>query len=189
MINVHRRVIAASAEEIRPWIESAWSATERDIFPRDAIRSWRKNPPGIEPLALIPGVTRVGHGMFSFRVEAWDGTFWRARIESDQYRGWQGFDLRPIGDACELTHTVECDLQGAGRVFWPAFIGPIHDWCIEAIFDRLECALRTGTVPATTERPMPLRTAMGLKALRAAIRAGALRLETARRPAPNVVRA
>jgi hypothetical protein len=169
MLNVHRRMIDASVDEIRPWIESAWTGTDRDIFPRDVIRSWRKNPPGIDPLALVPNVTRVGHGMFSFRFDSWDGTFWRVRVESKEHLGWHGFDLRPVGERTEITHTLEMDLKGKARVLWPALMNPIHDWCVEAIFDRLEEALRTGKIPAISDRPMPLRTDAALRTLRALV--------------------
>ncbi len=170
MLNVHRRMFAASQDQIRPWLESAWSATDRDIFPRDVIRSWRKNPPGVDAVALIPGVTRLGHGIFSFRLDAWDGTFWRVRVESKDHLGWHGFDLRSVGDRTEITHTLELDLKGAARVIWPAFMNPIHDWCVEAMFDRLEHALRTGKIPAISDRPMPLRADAALKLMHFVVR-------------------
>jgi hypothetical protein len=41
-------------------------------------------------------------------------------------------------------------------------IEPIHDWAVEALFDRLEHALRTGAVPERTERPMSRMAAVAL---------------------------
>jgi hypothetical protein len=155
MKNVHVRHMAAPIEQIRPWIEAAWTTTPRDPFPRDVIRNWRKNPPGTDPLALVPGVTRVGHGPFSFRFESWDGARWRVRVESAGFDGWHGFDLEPTAGGCRVTHTLELDLSGAARVVWPVCFAQVHDWAVEAIFDRIEEALRTGAVTATTTRPMP----------------------------------
>src|SRR5438093_4332761 len=50
-----------------------WSGGDRDCFPRDVIPNWRRNPPGADSGALIPGETLVGHGPFRFRLRAWDG--------------------------------------------------------------------------------------------------------------------
>jgi hypothetical protein len=40
------------------------------------------------------------------------------------------------------------------RLRWAPFAA-IHDWAVEALFDRLEVALRVGAVPERTPRPMP----------------------------------
>lgn len=64
MRNVHVRRVAAPIERVRPWIEACWSGGERDCFPRDAISTWRRNPPSADPSALIPGETMIGHGPF-----------------------------------------------------------------------------------------------------------------------------
>jgi hypothetical protein len=160
MRNVHTRRIAAPIERVRPWIEACWSGGDRDSFPHDVIASWRRNPPGADPLALIPGETVLGHGPFRFRLRVWDGFVWRVDLLGA--RGWHGFDLAPEGDGCRVTHSVE--LQGAlsARLGWMT-IEPIHDWAVEAMFDRLEHALRTGAVPQRTERPMSLLAALALR--------------------------
>jgi hypothetical protein len=179
MKNVHTRLLHAPIELVRPWIEACWSGTDRDAFPRDVIASWRKNPQGVDPLALVPNVTRLGHGVFSFNFESWDGARWRVRVERDGYRGWHGFDLRGVPDGCEVTHAIELDLSGSARVVWPMLIAPVHDWCVEAIFDRIEEALATGTMPTITHRKMPwlTSTAFGLlrklRSLRSSKRVGA----------------
>src|SRR5256885_8614187 len=79
--NAHSRSFPHPPEVLRPHLEQAWSGTDRDVFPRDVIRSWRKNPPGRDPLALVPGVTEMGHGPFRFLLERWDGSVWRGRSE------------------------------------------------------------------------------------------------------------
>ncbi|HYS54683.1 MAG TPA: hypothetical protein VER58_13070 [Thermoanaerobaculia bacterium] len=168
MRNAHSRELVAPIERVRPWIEASWTGTARDPFPRDVLPSWRQNPPGIAPLALVPNVTRVGHGSFSFRFESWDGERWRARVESRRFPGWHGFDLAVTSGGCRVTHTVELEDSILGRVLWSVFIAPIHDWCVEALLDRIEEALRTGEMPATTRRKMPWHAATSFALLRRA---------------------
>lgn len=75
--------------------------------------------------------------------------------------GWHGFDLLPEADGCRVTHTLELATSLTSHFQWIA-IAPIHDWAVEAMFDRLEHALRTGVVPARTERPMSRVVAFSL---------------------------
>ena len=159
MKNVHAREMRAPMEQLRPWIEAAWSGTPRDPFPRDILKSWRKNPPDADPHALIPDVTRVGHGFFSFRFQSWDGERWRVRFESDAARGWHGFDLQTSPLGSRVTHTIEATQSVRGALFWHVFVAPIHDWFLEALFDRIEEALQTGEMPAVTRRRIPWRVA------------------------------
>jgi hypothetical protein len=159
--NVHVRRFGAPIERVRPWIEACWSAGERDCFPRDVIATWRRNPPGVDPLALIPGVTLLGHGPFGFRLRAWDGLTWRVDVVGNVV-GWHGFDLAPDGDGCRVTHTLELQSTLSARLLWMT-IEPIHDWAVEAMLDRLEHAVRTGVAPARTERPMSLVAALALR--------------------------
>jgi hypothetical protein len=160
MRNIHVRRVAAPIERVRPWIEDCWSGGARDCFPRDVIPSWRRNPPGVDPSALIPGQTMVGHGPFRFRLRAWDGRTWRVDLVGP-IAGWHGFDLAPDGEGCLVRHTLELEGSLSTRLAWMA-IAPAHDWAVEALFDRLEHALATGAVPARTERPMPRAAAFAL---------------------------
>lgn len=166
--NVHTRRVPATVERVRPWIEALWSGGARDCFPRDAVPSWRRNPPGVDPLALVPGKTILGHGPFRFRLREWDGRVWRADVMGGGV-GWHGFDLAPDGDGCRVTYKLELDANLPARVGWLA-IQPIHDWAVEAVFDRLEQALRTGAVPERTERPTSWVAAVALAVLRRAPR-------------------
>ena len=159
MRNVHLREMSAPIDLVRPWIEASWTGTSRDPFPRDVLKSWRRNPPGADPLALIPEVTRVGHGLFAFRFQSWDGRRWRVRIESQDFQGWHGFDLQTTAVGCRVTHTIEVTPSLVGAVLWHVLVAPIHDWFVEAIFDRIGEALRTGEMPALTSRKMPWRAA------------------------------
>jgi hypothetical protein len=166
MKNVHSRELAATPEQLRPWVEAAWSATSRDPFPRDVIRNWRKNPPGEDPQALVPGVTLVGHGPFTFRFQSWDGARWRVKVETPGYPGWHGFDLEAAPRGCRITHTLELDLTPPRQLLWSVCFAAIHDWAVEAAFDRLEEALRTRAMPAITLRPLPWRGSAFLAAAR-----------------------
>ncbi|HTE56521.1 MAG TPA: hypothetical protein VK698_36965 [Kofleriaceae bacterium] len=165
--NVHVRRLAAPIERVVPWIESCWTGGDRDCFPRDVIPNWRKNPHGADPLALIPGETLVGHGPFRFRLRVWDGRVWRVDVVGGGLVGWHGFDLEPDGDGCRVTHTLELEGTISARLSWMTLV-PIHDWAVEAMFDRLEHALRTGVAPRRTERPMPRMAALSLGLARVA---------------------
>lgn len=160
MKNVHQRVLSHSIEAVRPLIALAWSGTDGDIFPRDVIPTWRENPPGIA--GLVPGVTRLGHGPFRFRLTEWDGTRWR--VELERGAGFHGFDLAAEGRTTRITHTLDV----AAGLFFRAVVVPIHDWAVESMFDRLEAALATGVVPARTARPMGLRARAAFRGMRAA---------------------
>jgi hypothetical protein len=169
MKNTHSREMDAPIERVRPWIEACWTGTPDDSFPRDVLPTWRKNPQGAAPLALIPEVTRIGHGPFGFRFTGWDGWRWRVRVESGGFAGWHGFDLDETRAGCRVTHTIELDLSGLARVVWPVSIAGIHDWAVEALFDRMEAALRTGAVPKVTARPIPWPASMWFEVQRQSI--------------------
>lgn len=156
MKNSHSRYFHHPPESIRPWIDFVWSGTDRDLFPRDFIPSRRSNPKGAPPLALIPGVTRLGHGPFDFVFRKWDGSCWEVDFSEKGKRvGWHGFDLIAAGAGSRLVHMIKADFPWLQQQIWSLFIQPIHDWVIEAIFDRLAVALETGQVPDRTARPMP----------------------------------
>lgn len=152
MKNVHTRVLHHPLSEVRPWIERAWSNTPDDVFPRDVIPNWRRNPDGMSPSALVPGKTMVGHGPFRFALTQWDGHRWRVDLVNGE--GWHGFELEALGERTRITHTLDAKLG----LWFEVFVLPLHDWVVESMFDRLEIALRVGVVPTRTERPMSLRT-------------------------------
>jgi hypothetical protein len=181
MENRHTCYFTHAPERIRPWIERAWTGTPEDVFPRDVLRTWRKNPEGVDPMAFVPGTTWIGHGPFRFRAERWDGSAWRVRVEAPGVQGWHGFDLSPAPGGARLTHTLQAELGGLMRLEWPLFIAPLHDWVVEALFDRLEAALATGAVPEKTQRPMPF----GVRVRFAAMRRLARNRVTARRRAEH----
>ena len=146
MRNLHTRVLHHPIESVRRWIDHAWSGTKQDIFPRDIIPSWRANPDGTD--TLIPGTTKLGHGPFVFTLRWWDGVRWRADLDANA--GWHGFHLQAQGKKTRLIHSLDAQLSLATRLA----IIPLHDWAVEAMFDRLEHALENGYVPLVTTRPM-----------------------------------
>ncbi len=166
MLNIHSRVLRSPIEAVQPWIESSWSGGGLDIFPHDVVRSWRTNPPALPKGALIPGVTRMGHGPFGFRFQGWDGRRWRVAVEKTGYLGWHGFDLEPLESGCRITHTIELQLRGWARLNWWLVIAPLHDWIVESMFDRLEEALRTGAVPSRSTRAPKLSEGIRLSFVR-----------------------
>lgn len=170
ILNVHRRVFAAPLVALRPWLEAAWSMTERDVFPRDVIPNWRKNPPGHDAMALIPGETQLGHGPFRFRLTEWDGTSWKVAIETPGFGGSHGFVCRELPGAAprvEVIHTLAVETDPLRAIGWHLAMAPIHDWVVEVMFDRLASALATGVVPPTTDHSMPWRTRLPFLAIRA----------------------
>jgi hypothetical protein len=166
MLNIHSRELRAPIEAVQPWIERSWSGGDQDIFPRDVVRSWRKNPPELAKDALVPGVTRVGHGPFRFRFQEWDGRRWRVTVEKTGYLGWHGFDLEPSAAGCRITHTIDLQLTGLARLAWPLVFASLHDWIVESMFDRLEAALRSGAVPSKSSRPPTFSQSSRLSLLR-----------------------
>lgn len=170
MKNFHQRRIAARPEELARWIERLWSGTGDDCFPRDVIPTWRKTDGVRDPNQLIAGRTRLGHGPFSFDFERWDGSAWRVTFEREGMKGWHGFDLVPKQDGTLLTHTIEADLAGTSRLLWHGLIAPVHDWAVEAMFDRIEEALATGTAPQHTTRPMAFVPRVAFFMLKRAVR-------------------
>lgn len=162
--NIHVRTVAAPVDRVGLWIARCWTGGDGDCFPHDVIPDWRKNPPGEDPGALIPGETLLGHGPFRFRLRVWDGTTWRVDVVG-RPAGWHGFDLQPDGDGCRVTHTLELERTLSTRLSWMA-IEPIHDWAVEALLDRLEHALRAGVVPERTARPMSRTAAFALRLAR-----------------------
>jgi hypothetical protein len=153
IVNVHTRIFDAPIEAVRPWIQAAWTGTPRDAMPR-FLRTWRKNPPGVAADALIPGQTLVGHGPFTFRLTEWDGQRWRVEVGGGAASGWHGFDLVADGARTRVTHTLELRSFPGGWLGTRVLI-PMHDWAVEAMFDRIAQALRTGDMPRHTDRPMP----------------------------------
>ena len=158
MRNVHTRLFAHPLALVRSWLDLAWSDSRQDIFPRDVIRGWRANPDG--STAWIPDVTLLGHGPFVFKLRWWDGVRWRADLDANA--GSLAFHLAERGGKTRLGCTFEASLPLASRLA----IVPIHDWAVEAMFDRLAIALATGSVPHETARPMGFVVRRMLDAMR-----------------------
>jgi hypothetical protein len=164
--NIHQRHFEANSADLGRWITRLWSGTEDDCFPRDYIPTWRKTDGIRDADQLIAGRTSLGHGPFSFTFQQWDGKQWRVTVERRGMAGWHGFDLIPESNGTRLVHTIELRLQGAPRLIWPVLVEPVHNWAVEAIFDRIEEALKTGVAPRSTKRRMAIAPRLAFAALK-----------------------
>ncbi len=158
MKSVHSRVFPYPLSLVRSWLDLAWSDSQQDIFPRDVIRPWRSNPDG--STKLVPGVTMLGHGPFVFTLRWWDGVRWLADLDAEC--GWQGFHLAERAGKTRVTHTFSASLPLASRLA----IVPVHDWAVEAMFDRLAIALEHGMPPRETPRPLGFLARRMLESMR-----------------------
>jgi hypothetical protein len=152
--NVHERVLPAAPGQVRPWLDAVWSGTDDDVFPHDRLVTWR-DMAGDEPAPWAPSRTCFGHATLKFQLRRWDGTRWDADVLSRSFRGTHGFALEPAGSGTRVRHVLEGSLHGAMRWRWPLAVEALHDWAVEAMFDRLEHAVSTGRAPPATARPMP----------------------------------
>lgn len=146
----HSRFLPYSPEVVRPWLDHAWTGTSSDLFPVDFLPTRRLNPDGSNN--LVQGVTILGHGALPFVFERADPRAWTVRTPFD---GRHGFTLATEEGGCRITHTIELEPPFYMTALWYAFIARGHDWAILSIFDRIEAALRTGTIPTQTTRPPP----------------------------------
>jgi hypothetical protein len=155
VLNVHQRRFTQPPDAVASWLDDIWSGTSRDVFPRDVLPTWRSS---------AGGVTRFGHANLRFELEEWNRERWRAGFRVRRFDGWHGFDLTPEGAGTVLTHTLEGDTKGSLLWQWPLVVRPIHDWAVEALFDRLQAALESGQVPARTDREMPAKARLAFSA-------------------------
>jgi hypothetical protein len=179
--NVHERFFAHAPDAVRPWLDRAWTGGPEDVFPHDRFRPWRGRPGG-PPVPWVPGRTRFGHATLRFRLREWNGMRWQADILSRRFVGSHVFTLLPHREGTLLVHALEGVWKGRMPWIWRFAWKPVHDWAVEAMFDRLEHALRTGEPPPVTERPMSLRAAFGMRFLDRVTR-GRLRRGPPPRPA------
>jgi len=153
--NTHERLMRASVPDLRAWLDRAWTGGADDVFPRDRLPSWREAGPA----------PRFGHARLRFQMQREDATGWEARFLAGRFEGHHGFELRPEGNNTRIRHTLRGRARGAVRWQWPLLFRPLHDWAAEALFDRLEVALKTGSVPDTTARPMSVHTRLAYRFL------------------------
>jgi hypothetical protein len=151
--NVHGRVLSAPVESVRPWLDWMWSGEENDVFPRDWLLPWREGCAGGAPAAWSAG-TKFGHARVRFRLRGWDGVHWEADVLGRQFRGEHAFTLEPDGARTRITHRLSGTVHRSMRIAWLLAVRPVHDWAIEAMFDRLEHALAVGSPPQVTPSPM-----------------------------------
>ncbi|MFO0678874.1 MAG: hypothetical protein U0169_20265 [Polyangiaceae bacterium] len=165
MKDIHSREFDVRPADLARLVVRSWSGAADDPFPRDVIATWRKNPAGVADGALVPGVTLLGHAGLAFRFERWDGRSFALASVHPAFRGRHAFHLVETTNGTRLVHELELELTGASRVVWPVVLRPLHAWAIEALFDRLEIALRDGRVPDRTDRPLPILHGLVLRAM------------------------
>ena len=158
--NVHSRWLPHAPECFGPWLDAVWSGGVDDVFPHDRLVTWRTRVEG-QPQRWIPGETQFGHATLRFKLRRWDGTRWEADFLARRLQGWHGFELVSEGGGTTIRHTLAGEASGALRWQWPLAIRPVHDWAIEALFDRLQEALARGSAPAETTRPMDAQARAG----------------------------
>lgn len=140
VLNVHRRVLAASPADVWAVIEKL-GAPDDLLWPAD---SWPRLR--FDRLPVAPG-SRGGHGPIRYEVTGLEPgrklTFrFLAPVGFD---GTHAFELLPqTTGGCELVHTIAMDARGPAVVAWPLVFRPLHDALLEDLLDR--AAALTGTM-------------------------------------------
>ncbi len=139
VLNLHRRVLAASPADVWALIEKLGSPDDL-LWPSD---SW--------PRARFAGPLRVGvrggHGPIRYDVAAiGPGRKITFRFLAPAgFDGTHAFEVLPqTTGGCELVHTIAMDTRGAALLSWPLVFRPLHDALLEDLLDR--AAALTGTV-------------------------------------------
>ncbi|WP_354644683.1 SRPBCC family protein [Kitasatospora camelliae] len=151
VLNIHERVLPATAGEVGALIDGLAGAEDR-LWPADA---W---PPMRLDAGLAPG-SSGGHGPVRYTVTAFTPGQW-VRFAFTAPRGLHGFhelSAHPRGDGTvRLCHTLAATLRGPARLTWPLFYRWMHDALLEDSLDRAERTL-TGTVRRPTRHSRYVR--------------------------------
>jgi len=130
ILNIHRRRLPASAEQLASLIDGLSS-------PDDLLWSRSTWPPMKFDRALQVGAAG-GHGPIRYWVEAYTpGRSIRFRFTAPKgFDGTHGFVLETTGDGeSSLTHTVDMQVRGFVALKWRLVFGPLHDALIEDSLD------------------------------------------------------
>ncbi|MCC6652238.1 MAG: SRPBCC family protein [Candidatus Eisenbacteria bacterium] len=150
VLNVHRRVLAASPADVGRLLESL-ATTDDLLWPSD---SWPrlKLDRGLEP------GSRGGHGPIRYEVIAHEvGRKVEFRFTAPAgFHGTHALEVLPqTTGGSELVHTIAMDARGPALITWPLVFRPLHDALLEDLLDR--AAALTGTVGEWAEWPIEVR--------------------------------
>jgi hypothetical protein len=143
VLNIHERVLDASADQVGRLIDSLASSDDL-LWPSDRWVPMQFDRP--------LGVGAVGgHGPIRYAVEAYEpGRSIRFRFtEPTGFLGTHRFEIQPTaGGKALLRHVIEMQVAGRSLLVWLIIIRPLHDALMEDALDRAETSLG---------KPMPPR--------------------------------
>jgi len=137
VVNVHERVIPASADAVGKMIDTLGSPRDQ-IWPHERWPALKLDRP------LQVGAAG-GHGPIRYRVESYEpGRRVRFRFLSPEgFVGTHGFDVEDAGEgASKLRHVIEMQTVGRAVLNWFLIIRPLHDALLEDALDKVEGAFR-----------------------------------------------
>jgi hypothetical protein len=145
-VNVHERVLPASADEVGALIDRPE-------------RMWPERWPALR----LDSPIRVGdesrRGFICEEVvEYRAGERLAFRMTSPaQLHGKHRFEVEPVGERqTVLRHVVDVAPDGAARLLWPLVVRPLHDALLEDLLDRAETAVGGSPAPRAWSRRVRL---------------------------------
>lgn len=140
VLNIHERLLPATAEEVGKLIDSLSSADDL-LWPH---HDW----PTMTLDAGLAVTSTGGHGPVHYTVAAYVPGQW-VRFSFTGPRGFDGFheySIHPAdGGSTALRHTLSMYARGPARLSWPLAFRWLHDALLEDSLDRAEQVI-TGTV-------------------------------------------
>ncbi len=135
ILNVHERILAASAADVGGLIDSLASADDK-LWPHDRWVAMKLDQP------LAAGASG-GHGPVRYDVVDYEkGRFVRFRFTAPRgFVGCHRFEIKEFGDRTKLRHVIDMRTTGMARLTWPLVIRPLHNALIEDALDRAETAV------------------------------------------------
>jgi hypothetical protein len=142
VVNVHERILDASADQVGRLIDGLASDDDR-LWPHDRWPAMRFDRP------LGVGAAG-GHGPIGYVVESYTpGSAVQFRFTAPQgFVGSHRFEVESVdATRTKLRHVIEMQTAGRASLAWAIAIRPLHDACLEDLLDRAEAA--TGGTPAS----------------------------------------
>jgi hypothetical protein len=136
IVNVHERVLAASAAEVGKLLDSLASSNDR-LWPTQSWPAMRFDGP------LAKGAIG-GHGPIRYTIEEYfpGQVIWFRFTAPKGFVGLHGFEVVPQGDnATLLRHSLNMSTQWPATFTWPIMYRPMHDALIEDALTQAEASL------------------------------------------------